>query len=73
MSDIKEKLHRVVDELPDSISQQVLDYLNQIKNKSTQELIRVEHVNKILQEDKEVLEKLAKWLTYISTFKFMIH
>ena len=60
MSDIKEKLHRVVDELPDSISQQVLDYLNQIKNKSTQELIRVEHVNKILQEDKEVLEKLAK-------------
>ncbi|MEQ8358071.1 MAG: hypothetical protein RH860_01195 [Cytophagales bacterium] len=58
MSEIKEKLHKVVDELPDSISQQVLDYLTKIKNKSTQELKRVEHINKILQEDNEVLIKL---------------
>lgn len=60
MSEIKEKLHKVVDELPDSISQQVLDYLNIIKNQSTQEIERVEQINKILREDNEVLKKLAK-------------
>ncbi len=60
MSEIKEKLHKVVDELPDSISQQVLEYLTKIKNKSIQELKRIEHINEILQEDKEVLKKLAK-------------
>lgn len=60
MSDIKEKLHKVVDELPDSISGQVLEYLNKIKAKSSEDLSLAENLNKILKEDSNLLERLAK-------------
>ena len=60
MSDIKEKLHKVVDELPDSISGQVLEYLNKIKAKSSEDLSLAKNLNKILKEDSNLLERLAK-------------
>jgi hypothetical protein len=46
--------------VPDSILQQVLDILKTAENKSETDVAFYNNLKKILEEDKELLERLAK-------------
>jgi len=46
--------------VPDSILQQVLDILKTAENKSESDVAFYNNLKKILEEDKELLERLAK-------------
>lgn len=46
--------------MPDSILQQVLDILKSAENKSEEDVSFYSNLKKILEEDKELLERLAK-------------
>jgi hypothetical protein len=54
------EISKVLNQVPDSALTTVLSYLNSLKGKSEEELKRVSHLKKILEEDKELLERLAK-------------
>ena len=46
--------------VPDSILQQVVDILKTAENKSETDVAFYKNLKKILEEDKELLERLAK-------------
>ncbi len=58
--EVKTKIHRVVDELPESILQGVLDYLNLVQHQSVENINLNNNLKKILEEDKELFERLAQ-------------
>lgn len=58
--EVKTKIHRVVDELPESILQGVLDYLNLVQHQSVENINLSNNLKKILEEDKELFERLAQ-------------
>ncbi len=57
---VKTEIHKVVDMLPDDLSDEVLSYLKSIVDKSSQDVKLSTHLSKILKEDKELLNRLAK-------------
>jgi predicted flavoprotein YhiN len=57
---IKIEIHKVIDMLPDDISKDVLDYLKSILEKSSEEVRTSNNVSKIINEDKNLLDRLAK-------------
>jgi len=57
---IKIEIHKVIDMLPDDISKDVLDYLNSILKKSSDEVRTASNISKIINEDKNLLNRLAK-------------
>lgn len=54
------EIHKLLDQVPDSALSNVLTYLNSLKGKSEEEIKRASHLKKILEEDKGLLERLAK-------------
>lgn len=58
--ELKEEISRVLDDAPDEVLENVLDYLKGLLLKSNSNAILSNNLNRILHEDKEVLEKLAK-------------
>ena len=58
--ELKEEINKVLNDAPDEILESVLDYLKGLLAKSKSDAILSNHLNKILQEDKELLERLAK-------------
>jgi len=59
-NEVKEQINKVLDNVPDEALESILNYLKELLKKSESELILSNNLNKILSEDKEVLEKLAK-------------
>ena len=57
---VKTEIHKVVDMLPDDLSNEVLTYLKSILNKSSYDVKLANHLSKILAEDHELLNRLAK-------------
>jgi len=58
--DLRKEIGRAIQEIPDNFLEDILNYLRQIEKQSTNELEKLHYVRKILKEDQELLEKLAK-------------
>jgi hypothetical protein len=59
-ADVKTEIHKVVDMLPDELSDEVLNYLKNILDKSSHDVKLSSNLSKILTEDKELLNRLAQ-------------
>lgn len=57
---VKVEIHKVVDVLPDDLSNEVLTYLKSILDKSSHEVKLSNNLSKILTEDQELLNRLTK-------------
>ncbi|MDQ3016320.1 MAG: hypothetical protein M3R25_06350 [Bacteroidota bacterium] len=53
-------INQVLEQVPESALRNVLDYLNSVKGKSEQEINRATHLKRVLEEDRELLEQLAR-------------
>jgi hypothetical protein len=58
--EIKDKINNVIDTIPDDILEDVLEYLKSLTNKSKNKIILSQNLSKILDEDKNLLERLAQ-------------
>lgn len=58
--DIKSEIQKSLDKVPESMLQDVLDFLKQVENQPIEKLNLARNLRDILTEDKELLERLAK-------------
>ena len=54
------EINKALDQVPDSALSNILAYLNSLKGKSEEEVKRASQLRRILEEDKRLLERLAK-------------
>ena len=60
MQDVKEKINKVINDIPEEALEDVLEYLKSIAGKSNKDIRLSQDLSKILKEDKILLERLAK-------------
>lgn len=58
--EIKDKINNVIDNIPDDVLENVLEYLKSLTNKSKSNIYLSQNLSKIIDEDKNLLEKLAQ-------------
>jgi len=58
--EIKSEIQKTLDNIPENVLQDILDYLKVIQSKSTDKIKLSKNLREILTEDKELLERLAK-------------
>ena len=58
--EIKSEIQKSLDNVPESVLQDVLDFLKKVENQPTETLNLMKDLRDILTEDKELLERLAK-------------
>jgi len=58
--DLRKEINRVIQKVPDDFLTDILSYLKEVENKSTKDFESLSHLKKIIKEDQELLEKLAK-------------
>ncbi len=58
--EIKVEILQVLDSLSDKALQELLVFLKQINSKNSSSIFNISAINQILEEDKSLLEKLAK-------------
>jgi hypothetical protein len=58
--EIKSEIQRTLDNIPETVLQDILDYLKLIQGKSADKVKLSKNLRDILTEDKELLERLAK-------------
>lgn len=56
----KTEIQKVLDNVPESVLQSVLDYLKSIIHTKTESVQMTNNLRQILLEDKELLQKLAE-------------
>ena len=59
-NEVKEQINKILDNVSDEALESILNYLKELISKSEKEFILSNNLNKILSEDKEVLERLEK-------------
>jgi hypothetical protein len=59
-NEVKEEINKVLENVSDEALESILNYLKELISKSETDLILSNNLNRILSEDKEVLERLAK-------------
>lgn len=59
-TEIKTEIQKVLDTVPESVLQSVLDYLKSIIHTKTDSIQTANNLRQILIEDKELLQKLAE-------------
>ena len=59
-TEIKEEINKIIETLPDEVLGDLLEYLQQIEKNTSEKFQLTKNLRKILTEDKELLEKLAK-------------
>lgn len=59
-AEIKTEIDKVLGTMPEDALESVLDYLKSITQTTNDELTYSKNLRKILEEDKELLEKLAQ-------------
>lgn len=57
---IKTEIHKVLDSVPESTLQDVLELLKELQSSTPQQIKLTCNLRRILTEDKELLEKLAQ-------------
>lgn len=58
--DIKSEIKKSLDKVPESVLQDVLDFLKQLENQPIEKVNLTRNLRDMLTEDKELLERLAK-------------
>jgi len=58
--DIKSEIRKSLDRVPESVLQDVLDFLKKVENQPIEKVNLIRNLRDILTEDKELLERLAK-------------
>lgn len=58
--DLRIEIGKAIQEIPDSFLEDILNYLRQIEKRSANEIEQLHFIRKILKEDQELLEQLAK-------------
>jgi hypothetical protein len=58
--EIKSEIQKSLDQVPDSVLQAILDLLKQAENQPVDKINLVLKLQRILREDKALLERLAK-------------
>ncbi len=58
--EIKSEIQKTLDNIPETVLQDILDYLKLIQGKSVDKIKLSKNLRDILTEDKELLERLAK-------------
>jgi len=58
--ELKTEIQKVLDQVPESILQDVLDFLKELQTKSVDDIKLANNLRKIISEDRELLEKLAQ-------------
>ncbi|MCE3229489.1 MAG: hypothetical protein K0S32_4040 [Bacteroidetes bacterium] len=58
--ELKNEIQKVLDQVPENVLEDILDFLKNIQSQPSNHLDLTNHIRKILTEDKELLEKLAK-------------
>jgi len=58
--EVKSEIQKVLDKVPETLLQDVLDYLKAIQSKSSDTVMLSRNLKRILEEDKALLERLAK-------------
>jgi len=59
-TEIKEEIHRAVDQVPETSLNEALAFLKALQSNSPERIKRSKNFKKILEEDKELLQRLAK-------------
>ncbi len=57
---IKSEIDKVLENIPEQVLEDILEYLKQLQKQSADKINLSIHLRQILQEDKALLEKLAK-------------
>lgn len=57
---LKSEIQRLLEKVPDTVLQDLLDYLREAQKQTREQAELSSYLKKIIQEDKELLEKLAK-------------
>lgn len=58
--EIKTEIQKVLDQVPESVLEDVLEFLKELRLKSPDQIKLASNLRKILSEDRELLEKLAQ-------------
>ncbi len=58
-SDLKSEINKAIDNVPESVLVDILDYLKQIQNTNVEKIDLSKHLGLILREDNELLQRLA--------------
>jgi hypothetical protein len=58
--EIKERIYKVLDNMSDDILEDVFKYLKSLTNKSRSNILLSQNLGRILEEDKNLLERLAQ-------------
>lgn len=61
VNEIKSEIQKSLDNVPESVLQDILDFLKQAENQPADRLNLMRDLRDILAEDKELIERLAKW------------
>jgi hypothetical protein len=59
-NEIKSEIQKSLDRVPESVLHDILDFLKQAENQTSDRLSLMKNLKNILTEDKELLERLAK-------------
>lgn len=59
VADLKFEISKAMDEVPESVLIDILDYLKQVKVSPKEKIDLMRHLGQILREDKELLQRLA--------------
>ena len=58
--DMKYRINKVLDKMPDEVLEDVFKYLKSLTAKSKHEIRLTQNLGRILEEDKNLLERLAR-------------
>jgi hypothetical protein len=58
-ADLKFEIKKAIDEVPESVLVDILDYLKQVKASPKEKIDLSRHLGLIIREDKELLKRLA--------------
>lgn len=58
--EIKDRIKKVLDDIPEDILEYVIEYLKSLMNKTKQDISLSNNLKKILEEDRNLLERLAQ-------------
>ena len=57
---IKARINQALDSVPEDILSEVLEYINDLKEASDKQSVRVKRLKRMLDEDSDLLQRLAK-------------
>jgi len=59
-NEVKIEIHKIIDQLPDQISGEVLEYLKTLLDKSSHNMKMAKTLSEIISEDNNLLKRLAQ-------------